>query len=345
LIYPEGNEFSLPDLGEVISRLRSPFEVGIPLASEFAGDMVFAVSLWSAQGLIGVLLLGEKQSGGLYTQEEVEIVRSVGEHLIDIKASKEMARRLIQLQRQRLAQSQIADQGTRRILHDEVLPLVHTSLLKLAGSGYDPGVQVPEVVSQLKEVHHQISDLLSRMPATTGVEVRRSGFVGALRKMIDAETGDAFDEVTWAVEPEGASEFEDIPPLVAEVVFFAAREVVRNAARHGRQGERSGTPFCLAIDLKRRNGLTIQVEDNGGGFDIDRQSWSLEGAIPQTDQDPGGLGDPDISSGQTVPGRYNGHGLALHSAMMAVIGGYLIVESAPGQYTRVTLEVPESAWM
>jgi signal transduction histidine kinase len=30
--------------------------------------------------------------------------------------------------------------------------------------------------------------------------------------------------------------------------------------------------------------------------------------------------------------------------MMAVIGGFLTVESAPGRYTRVTLELPESAW-
>jgi chemotaxis protein histidine kinase CheA len=35
--------------------------------------------------------------------------------------------------------------------------------------------------------------------------------------------------------------------------------------------------------------------------------------------------------------------LALHSTMMAVIGGFLSVESAPGQYTRITLELPESA--
>jgi hypothetical protein len=30
--------------------------------------------------------------------------------------------------------------------------------------------------------------------------------------------------------------------------------------------------------------------------------------------------------------------------MMAVIGGLLTVESASGQYTRVTIELPETAW-
>ena len=46
--------------------------------------------LWSERGLIGVLLLGEKRDGGLYTQEEIEIARASGERLIDTQASAEM---------------------------------------------------------------------------------------------------------------------------------------------------------------------------------------------------------------------------------------------------------------
>ncbi len=78
--------------------------------------------LWSERGLIGVLLLGEKRDGGLYTQEEVEIARAGGERLIDTQASAEMARRLMALQRQRLAESQVVDRRARRVLHDDVLP-------------------------------------------------------------------------------------------------------------------------------------------------------------------------------------------------------------------------------
>jgi signal transduction histidine kinase len=64
------------------------------------------------------------------------------------------------------------------------------------------------------------------------------------------------------------------------------------------------------------------------------------------------LGQEDASTGAgedsskrwTSTGGYGGHGLALHSTMMAVIGGSMTVESAPGQHTRITLEVPELAW-
>ena len=37
--------------------------------------------LWSERGLIGMLLLGPKRDGGLYTQEEIEIARASGERL------------------------------------------------------------------------------------------------------------------------------------------------------------------------------------------------------------------------------------------------------------------------
>ena len=39
-----------------------------------------------------------------------------------------------------------------------------------------------------------------------------------------------------------------------------------------------------------------------------------------------------------------GQGLALHSTLMAVVGGSLSVESVPGRYTRVLLSLPEGSW-
>ena len=185
LVYPQGSRFSLPDLSEVIPRLNSPAGTGLPLAPEEHGGMVFAVSLWSERGLTGVLLLGEKQSGGLYTQEEIEIARTVGEHLIDTKASVEMARRLVSLQRQRLAHSQVLDRQTRRILHDDVLPLVHTSLLNLTGPENQRGEQISKSIALLEEIHHQLSDLLRAVPATSAIDARRLGLMGALRHTIE----------------------------------------------------------------------------------------------------------------------------------------------------------------
>jgi signal transduction histidine kinase len=343
LIYPQESRFSLPDLSEVIPRLSSPNETGVPLAPEKDGGMVFAVSLWSERGLTGVLMLGEKQSGGLYTQEEIEIARAVGEHLIDTKASMEMARRLVSLQRERLVHSQVLDRQTRRVLHDEVLPMVHTSLLNLIGPEAEQGERIPESISLLEEIHHQLSDLLRSAPATSAVEVRRLGLIGALRDTIDVDMHGWFDEVAWEIQPEGQRKLEEIPGLVAEVMFFASREAVRNAARHGRQKDAS-TRLRLSIGLKYQNGLVITIEDNGAGFAIGEESTFPEQRLANMmgeEGKPGSSGLPDDRARSSDGG--SGQGLALHSTMMAVIGGFLSVESAQGQYTRVTLELPEAA--
>ncbi len=331
LVYPpvvDGHQISLPDLDPLIPRLRDPDEHGVPLDPEDEGHgMVFAVSLWSERGLTGVLLLGSKLSGGLYTQEEIEIARAVGEQLMDTRASMEMSRRLIALQRQHLTQTRVLDQQTRRVLHDEVLPLVHTALLGLNGTGE----QTAETGALLQEIHRQLSDLLRLAPGTAAVEVGRLGVLGALRHTIEVELQGAFDQVTFTVQPEGERELEKLPALSAEVLYFAAREAVRNAARHARGGD-AGANLCLKVELAYRDGLLLAVEDNGAGMPPGDRPPGM--GSPQERAEPGQAGSPEAGSGQ---------GLALHSTMMAIIGGSLTIESAPGRYTRLTLHIPPQA--
>src|SRR4029078_12727880 len=122
-------------INALAGRFSSPEVICVALVGEQYGGAVWAVPLWSERGLIGVLLLGDKHDGGLYTQEEIEIARATGERLIDTRASAEMARRLMTLQRQRLAESQVVDRRTRRVLHDDVLPQLHTAMLLLQSTG------------------------------------------------------------------------------------------------------------------------------------------------------------------------------------------------------------------
>ncbi len=132
LAYPANASFSLRALPGITARFHTPQEICIPLDSEQYSGAAWAIPLWSERGLIGVLLLGNKRDGRLYTQEEMEIARATGERLIDTQASTEMARRLMALQRERLAESQIIDQRTRRVLHDDVLAHLHTAILRLS---------------------------------------------------------------------------------------------------------------------------------------------------------------------------------------------------------------------
>jgi len=94
-------------------------------------------------------------------------------------------------------------------------------------------------------------------------------------------------------------------PLEGRWPFYAAREAIRNAARHGRdaEGER---PLHLDVFATWREGLQISIEDNGVGVEAMRPT-----------------------------GGESGRGLALHGTMMAVVGGSLAMESAPGIYLQM----------
>lgn len=311
---PRDNPPPLPPLADLAAAFRSPDEKGLPLDPARHGGFIWAIPLWSERGLVGALLLGEKRMGGLYSQEEVEMAHTAGERLIDLQASVELARRLAVLERQHLAQNQVLDQQARRVLHDEILPQVHTVLLRLAG---EPGQNQEENIALLTQAHRQISDLLRSMPATLSPDVKRLGFLGALRQVVERDLAGAFDRCEWEVEPRAEALLRALPPLESEVLFFAAREALRNAARYGRA--RDGQPLEAAVRVACADGLRVVIENS-------EPENSEDGGRPPT-AEPGG----PSSSGQ---------GLTLHSTLMAVIGGALSLERRAGTRTRVILSIP-----
>jgi signal transduction histidine kinase len=328
LTYPmEGPAQPAPrfSLAALLPRLETtqawPAHDALPLDPADYGGLLWAVPLWSERGLIGVLLLGEKRDGGLYSQEEMELARASGERLIDTCASAELARRLVALQRQRLAESQVLDRRARRVLHDDVLPRLHTALLTLSA-----GSAAAEAAPLLVEAHHQISGLLRDLPTATAPQLARLGLFDALRQAVSDEWGSAFDEVTWEIDPEAERRARVIPPFTAEVLFYAAREAIRNAAKHARrldgspEGALTAPKLCLRVAADGLAGLRLVIEDNGRGWGPDTSA--------------GNEGEMHGGSGQ---------GLALHSALLAVVGGTLAVESIPGRYTRILLTLPPTA--
>jgi signal transduction histidine kinase len=168
-----------------------------------------------------------------------------------------------------------------------------------------------DALGLLGDAHRRISDLLRDMPSGAAPQVARLGLLGALRKAVEEEFGTAFNGVSWQVEPEAERQTAEVAPLAAEVLYYAAREAVRNAARYGRNGD-SARPLHLRVSARTWDGLELTVEDDGVGM--------------------------------SAPARDNGgsgQGLALHSTMMAVVGGSLATESVTGKYTRVTLTLPK----
>jgi hypothetical protein len=222
LVYPASAAILPLDLAGLTAKLGSPRTLCVPLVPEQFGGVVWAVPLWSERGLIGAFLLGEKRDGGLYAQEEIEIARATGARLIDTQASAELAQRLMTLQRQRLAESQVLDRQARQTLHDDVLPRLHTAMLALAAA--PGGGPAAEVVTALGEVHRDIAGLLRALPSAAAPDLARLGPLGALRQVVAGELAGAFEAVVWTIAPPAETAALALPPLLAQVLYGAARD-------------------------------------------------------------------------------------------------------------------------
>jgi signal transduction histidine kinase len=261
--------------------------------------------------LNGVLLLSEKRNGGLYTEEEIEVARAGGERLLDALAGAALASRLMELQRRRLSEIQIADHQTRRLLHDEVLPRLHTAMLLMSGDENSRS----ESQNLMAEVHKEISSLLRAMPSSLSPPIAQLGLLGALQKSVEEEFARDFENVRWEVSEAAREYSQTLSPLVGEVLFHAAREAVRNAAKYGRvaQGAEDSS-LQLYISAQVENEFRLTISDNGVGLNRDNK--------------------PENSTSGS------GQGLALHSTMMAVIGGRLAVENQTPHGVRAVLSLP-----
>ncbi len=306
LVEPVGYPGNLvPPSADLLPPFTSPQELFRPLSPvEYQGATV-AVPLWSARGPSGALLLAEKTDGGLYAQEEIEVARAFCERLLDVQAGAEISRRLMALQRTRMTHSQVADRRTRRALHDDILPQLHTAILELKEADGEARVK-------LSETHAALSDLLRGMPPATSPEFSRRGWLASLRRVVEEEFADAFDRTSWQVDPLAQTSADNASELVGEVLFYAAREAVRNAARHARRPGWALTLNLRVVGLEDR-GLKIVIEDDGIG--LDSKSAAHAG------------------------------GLQLHATLLAIVGGSLVMESEAEQFTRVTLVVERSDWI
>jgi two-component sensor histidine kinase len=308
LTFPEG--FSpAPPFPETAGDPGRPAVVNLEAGR--ADRLRWALTLSSRRGPIGLLLLGEKRGGSLYAQEDFEIAQAACERFIDTQTSAELTRRLVAIQRERLVGSRILDRKTRRVLHDEILPALHTSLLALSGKNTgDP--ESEKALVDLAATHRRISQLLLETPSAPPSEDLSGGIVEALRRLLEEELPGLFDDVTWQVDPASEQTARALPQMYLEVWFYAAREAVRNAAKYGR-GTDGSHPLHLEITLSGSESLDLAIEDDGVG---------VQSVAPSKDA--------------------TGQGLALHSTMMAVIGGELMVENHTGGGTVVRLSLPNA---
>jgi signal transduction histidine kinase len=137
--------------------------------------------------------------------------------------------------------------------------------------------------------------------------------MNAIQTMLEQDFQQAFDEVVWSVSEETAARIdESLSPAIAELLFAAVQEALRNAARHAR-GADIHRHLCLTFSAtwESARAMEILVADNGVG-----------------------LASADRSTTGT------GGGLLTHSTLLAIAGGSLAVKSEPGAGVAVRIMLP-----
>ena len=224
-----------------------------------------------------------------------------------VRQQEEDARRLHELSRRILQAQEDERQRVARELHDEAAQaltslLVRLRLLERARTPEEAQARVGE----LRELTAGALDEVRRVALDLRPKILDDlGLVAALGWRVDEFNGANAAQATLRVEG-----IEHRLPHIQELVFYrVAQEALNNAARHA-----NATSVQMTLSL-HNNTLSLEVADDGTGFD------------PQAA--PNGGGD-----------RHSGLGLLGIRERMGMIGGQVIIDSTPGQGTRLSVSAP-----
>ncbi|WP_112433423.1 sensor histidine kinase [Thermogemmatispora tikiterensis] len=296
-------------------RLRLRLASGEPL-------VCWVMPLYDERGLVATLFLGPREDGGTFTKEDMNLAQACGQRILDTIGDHEAMQAVAALLRRRIVDVKLLGAQQRRILHDEILPQMHLALLHLETlrtvtrqEGQEAArMALEEAVELVSTAHRQLAALMRATTPGAPYRLEREGLVQAIRTMLEQDFRDAFDEICWQVDDETAAHIDEVtPPAIAELIFAAVQEALRNAARHAR-----------GSDVHRRLRLTLQA----------RCDPDLEVVVAD---DGVGIAAADAATSGT------GGGLLTHSALLAIAGGSLTIKSAPDEGVTVRIYLPAEA--
>jgi len=195
------------------------------------------------------------------------------------------------------------EQERRRIvsdLHDELGPLL--SMVKLQLSGFE--AKDAKEAALVEKAQENVNTIAGRIRAIcnelTPVGLLRRGLIAAVREFI----------YELDLRSEKRFEFDCVGDVAVrhemEIhLFRMIQEIVNNALKH------SGAELIRVAMCLRNHTLTIRVNDNGRGFNVEKTR----------------LGD-------------GGFGLKNLMSRVNVLQGELFIDSSPGEGTTYTIHVP-----
>jgi signal transduction histidine kinase len=293
----------------------------------------WVLPIYDELGLVAMLYLGPREDGGAFTDEDMDLAHACGQRILDTLRDHEAMQAVASLLRRRIVDVKLVGAQQRRILHDDILPQMHLALLRLEtlrkyvrpgeatandacqklGDSAVPEMVLDEAVGMISEAHRRLAAMMRATAPSAPHRLEHDGLMNAIHTMLAQDFQHAFDEVVWDVSEETASCIDEVtPPAIAELIFAAVQEALRNAARHAR-----------GSDVHRRLCLTLKAVCR-------REEPSLEVLVVDD-----GVGLLSASSATTGTGG----GLLTHSALLAIAGGSLTVKSEPHQGVTVRIQL------
>ncbi len=285
----------------------------------------WVLPIYDELGIVATFYLGPRYDRSLFTEEDMELAQACGQRILDTLRDHEAMQAVAGLLRRRIVDVKLLDAQHRRVLHDEILPQMHLALLRLetlrytlndeqkqtTGTTRQQHEALDDAVQTISDAHRRLAAMMRANTPSAPHRLERDGMLHAIRIMLKQDFQQAFDEIEWTISEETMSRIDEmVPPAIAELIFAAVQEALRNAARHGR-GSDVHRHLCLSVEASYTSNLEILIADDGVGI---------------------------VSATSSTTGT--GGGLLTHSALLAIAGGSLLVKSTPGGGVTVRIFLP-----
>ena len=363
-------------------RIHRTLTYDAPIAGDFDGAArrEWTLPVMDERGVVARLALGPRLDGAGYTSADLEIARACGQRIIDAVGEFAAAQAVASLARRRGLEAELAAALPRRVLHDDILPRLHLSMLRLEAlrgrvararpaavaatttrskggaadaplavaegpegpEGPDAGAELGAVVRELGHAHHDLAALMRATPAANPRRLEH-GLVGVLRASLDGEFRGSFDSIAWDAPPGAVTAADALPAIVADLLLGAAQEAIRNAGRHAR-GADLHRRLHLRVSLSAdERWVSVAVSDDGVGLQSEaaRETSARHDSATPDDSISGAT----LSAVNGAPGGVAGGtrtGLLTHGALIGLVGGSLSVRSRPAAGTTVSIRVPRT---
>ncbi len=225
---------------------------------------------------------------------------------LEVQRHEQIDRSRQELQRALLHAQEDERSRISRELHDEIGQQLAALMLALkALESAEPGAQMLKKLAELRYATEQMSREIHHIAAELRpVVLDKLGLVGALSSHLEGwlgRSGLAVDFVSAGLDT------GRLPSEIETTLYRVIQEALNNVHKHA-----AAQRVSVSV-VRRDHSVVAIVEDDGRGFDVDAETFSVEG--------------PRL-------------GIAGMRERVAIVGGQLTVDSSPGSGATVRVKLP-----